>query len=337
MLRPYLTLLTVVLCVCSITAEDLIFFDSVLENIYEGRSDNFITLRRFNTDEGNITIIYTVSGIGITSPDDFIGGDFSIVYPPTADPLRVPINFIDNSECDASRTIVVRITGIDKAPVPDSDVKHYIVVDDDGEWMAWVTSEGPCNCETTTRDRFRTRTCDDKGIAGRTCDGPATMNETVSCAGDPTCPSTHTYLLNSTTTAMPTTSTTPAPVMPYLVISSPIVSECYGPWGCWKPGPCSVSCGQGSLVETRNRELLDCGNDACDEPLEQNRTAVCMEQNCMCAEALTRWSEWSASGSCSATCDGMLKESRNRICKKLSGCPGVPLDQTRIEMCSSAC
>ncbi|XP_046559320.1 A disintegrin and metalloproteinase with thrombospondin motifs adt-1-like [Haliotis rubra] len=219
-------------------------------------------------------------------------------------------------DCDSSRTIVVRLTAIDKAPLPESDVKHFIVVDDDGVWTAWDTSEGPCNCEAAMRDRVRNRTCDNKGIPGRTCDGPDTIIDTVSCAGDPAC--------TTTTTEMPTTSTTPAP-------------ECYTPWGCWKPGPCSVSCGQGSLVETRNRELLDCGNNACDQPLEQNRTAVCMEQNCMCAEALTRWSEWLASGSCSNTCDGLITETRNRTCRKLSGCTGVALDQTRVETCSSAC
>ncbi|XP_067650998.1 mucin-22-like [Haliotis asinina] len=201
MLRLHVALLlTAVLCACRVSAQNLIFFNPILENIFEGRFNNCITLVRFGSGNEVLTINYTVSGIDI-SPDDFTGGSFSIIYPNNTDPLKVPINLTDNSVCDGPRTIVVTITGIDKCvPVPDSDVRHYIVVDDDGEWTAWDTSEGPCNCETAMRDRFRNRTCNDKGIPGRTCDGPATINDTVSCAGDPAC--------TTTTTPMPTSTTT---------------------------------------------------------------------------------------------------------------------------------
>lgn len=34
--------------------------------------------------------------------------------------------------CDSGRAIFVRITGIDKAPIPETDLRLFIVVDDDG-------------------------------------------------------------------------------------------------------------------------------------------------------------------------------------------------------------
>ncbi|XP_048253361.1 A disintegrin and metalloproteinase with thrombospondin motifs adt-2-like isoform X1 [Haliotis rufescens] len=333
MLPLPVALLTLVLCACSVGAQDLIFFEFVVEDLFEGQSNN-ITLRRFGIVQGDIQIDYTITGLGLSSPDDFTGGNFSIVYPPTEDPLKVPIDVKDNSVCDNGRAIFVRITGIDKAPIPETDLRLFIVVDDDGEWTAWDTSEGPCNCDTDMRDRVRNRTCTDKGIAGRTCDGPSSINDTVSCAGDPAC--TTTPAPTTTTTMMPTTSTTMMPTTtPWAAWSA--LSGCYGPWNCWEPGECSVTCGEGLTTEMRTRELLDCGNNACDGPLEERRTAVCNEQSCVCAEALTNWSQWLYAGSCSATCDGVVPQMRNRTCIKVSGCPGVMLNQTRTASCSKSC
>ncbi|XP_071090381.1 properdin-like [Haliotis cracherodii] len=296
MLPLPVALLTLVLCACSVGAQDLIFFEFVVEDIFEGQSNN-ITLRRFGIVQGDIQINYTITGLGLSSPDDFTGGSFSIVYPPTEDPLKVPIDVKDNSVCDNGRGIFVRITGIDKAPIPETDLRLFVVVDDDGEWTAWDTSEGPCNCDTDMRERVRNRTCNDKGIAGRTCDGPGFINDTVSCAGDPAC--------TTTTTQMPSTTT------PWTAWSAP--------WTAWSeprrwqsPPRRWWSAPWRWLRGWKGWRGWSAPHPSTDP---------------------TNWSEWGPDGLCSATCDGIQKELRTRTCNS----PGAALNETRSVPCSPPC
>ncbi|XP_071090355.1 uncharacterized protein [Haliotis cracherodii] len=290
----------------------MIFFAFVPEVIVEGQPNNCITLVRYGTACGNVSVNYTISGIGMTPPDDFTAGDFSIVFPNGTASLKIPIDLTDNNVCDSSRLIVVTITAIEKVPVPESDVKHFTVMDDDGEWTAWDTSEGPCNCETDMRERVRNRTCDNKGIEGRTCDGQALIVDMVSCAGDTAC--------TTTTTQMPTPWT--AWSAPWTAWSAPWTAWS-APWTAWSPPrrwgspPRRWGSPPRRWWSAPWRWFRGWKGWSAPHPSTDP----------------TNWSEWGPDGLCSATCDGIQREFRTRTCNS----PGAALNETRSVPCSPPC
>ncbi|XP_046375168.2 adhesion G protein-coupled receptor B3-like [Haliotis rufescens] len=113
-------------------------------------------------------------------------------------------------------------------------------------------------------------------------------------------------------------------------------SECYGPWTCWEPGTCSVTCGEGVTVEKRTRERLDCATSDCNGPLEEQRSATCNIPGCACDEDVGEWTVWAGVSPCSATCSGYMTQNRYRECTVPTGC-SWDLIQSRQMPCSHPC
>ncbi|XP_046559319.1 mucin-3A-like [Haliotis rubra] len=193
------------------TSPDFIAFIPDTEFIFENRTDNCVTLMRAGSSNGDITVSYTIGGIGITSPDDFVAGDFQIVYPAASSTIKINVTFNDNTVCDTgTRLINVTLTSLDKGSLTATPLsKFFQVLDDDGEWTEWTTVLGVCECSTSTQPRTRNRTCDDKGQSFRTCVGDSSVMDTVDCSGTPICTGTTTALPTPTTiTTTPTLTTT---------------------------------------------------------------------------------------------------------------------------------
>ncbi|XP_048253268.1 mucin-3A-like [Haliotis rufescens] len=156
---------------------DFIAFIPDTEYIFENRTENCVTLMRAGTANGDITVSYTIGGIGITSPEDFVSGDFQIVYPPASSTIKINVTFNDNTICNTeSRLINVTLTSVDKGSLVTTPVSKFVqVLDDDGDFIAFIP-------DTEYIFENRTENCVTLMRAG-TANGDITVSYTIGGIG----------------------------------------------------------------------------------------------------------------------------------------------------------
>ncbi|VDI54175.1 Hypothetical predicted protein [Mytilus galloprovincialis] len=110
-------------------------------------------------------------------------------------------------------------------------------------------------------------------------------------------------------------------------------------WSEWGDGSCSVTCGNGTKLSTRNRT---CNVSICTT--EETKAENCTEQQCTehidCDVTCDTWSDW-LENSCSTSCDyGTVMKNRTRACNAYKDtCPGneIMSERCRNTICPDTC
>ncbi|XP_067664281.1 uncharacterized protein [Haliotis asinina] len=112
--------------------------------------------------------------------------------------------------------------------------------------------------------------------------------------------------------------------------SCPVITE----WSQWaNSGACSVTCGSGTVSQSRNRT---CSANCPANFMEmETRTAACNETPC---PVITEWSQWANSGACSVTCgSGTMSQARNRTCSANCAANFMALETRTVYCKHGAC
>ncbi|XP_076106738.1 A disintegrin and metalloproteinase with thrombospondin motifs adt-1-like isoform X1 [Mytilus galloprovincialis] len=110
-------------------------------------------------------------------------------------------------------------------------------------------------------------------------------------------------------------------------------------WSDWGDGICSVTCGNGTKVSTRNRT---CNLSICttEETKFENCTELQCSEHIDCDVTCDTWSNWLES-LCSTSCDyGIVIKNRTRACNAyMDTCPGVEImsERCRNTTCPETC
>ncbi|KAL3852082.1 hypothetical protein ACJMK2_015769 [Sinanodonta woodiana] len=158
-----------------------------------------------------------------------------------------------------------------------------------GAWSGWI-SNGTCSvtCGSGSMTEIRVRNCNNPcpQYGGRQCIGNSTESQNTACTIQ-VCP----------------------------------IDGNWGDWNSWTArGICSVTCGGGVQLETRNR------NCSSPSPQYDGKTCIGNSTESRATKCLTTipcpidggwsvWNGWTSAGLCSVTCGkGVITDTRNRTC-----------------------
>ncbi|KAL3852080.1 hypothetical protein ACJMK2_015767 [Sinanodonta woodiana] len=189
----------------------------------------------------------------------------------------------------------------------------------DGGWGLWASWTSECACSVTcgggTNITTRKRYCDSPvpRNGGEQCKGISTDYQTFSCSAEP----------------------------------CPVQQDVNGNWSAWNGwtsyGTCTVTCGTGMLVQTRNRTCTNpipqIGGRKCNGTSTESQTSECNTQACPVDGNWGAWSSWTSIATCSATCGtGVKTETRSRNCSNPAPqYGGRQCNGTSTEFQTSAC
>ncbi|KAL3852076.1 hypothetical protein ACJMK2_015763 [Sinanodonta woodiana] len=241
----------------------------------------------------------------------------------------------------------------------------------DGKWSAWNvwTQYGACTvtCDKGIQVQTRNRTCTNPECGGRQCNGPSVDYQTSECYTQPcsidgnwgpwncwtaitscsvTC---ETGVRNETRSRTCSYPTPQYGGRQCNGISTEFqTSACYtkpcpidGNWGAWNGwssnAPCSVTCGGGNDIQTRNRSCTDPppqnGGRQCSGTSTESQTVPCCSNECPQDGGWNAWNSWTVQGDCSVTCnEGLQVQTRNRVCTNpIPKYGGKPCNGTSVE------